>query len=94
MALVTRQFIISGKVQGVSYRDWTVQQAQQLALNGWVRNRNDGTVEVLVSGEEAAVQDFVTRCHAGPSRANVEAITERAVDEAVSFSGFERRSTV
>ena len=46
----TVQVIVSGKVQGVWYRGWTVGKAQELNLNGWVRNLTDGRVEVLVSG--------------------------------------------
>ena len=62
---------ISGRVQGVSYRYWTVGEATQRGLNGWVRNRRDGSVEALVSGPIGAVDDLIEACRRGPSAARV-----------------------
>lgn len=66
--------LISGRVQGVGYRAWTVSQAYKHGLSGWVRNRTDGTVEAVVSGESQAVQAFVAACHTGPLAARVDAV--------------------
>ncbi len=55
MGDATKRLRIHGRVQGVFYRAWTVQEATALGLRGWVRNRRDGTVEMLVSGDTAAV---------------------------------------
>lgn len=63
--------VISGKVQGVYYRKWTVENATKLSLNGWVRNCKDGTVEAVFSGKPNAVDHMVNICKSGPSRARV-----------------------
>lgn len=69
---------ITGRVQGVAYRAWTARQASMLSLSGWVRNRSDGSVEVLLSGPEAAVRAMIGRCYRGPLAARVSAISEQA----------------
>src|SRR3954470_9006119 len=89
----TVRLIISGRVQGVSYRWWMVGEATRRDLNGWVRNRRDGNVEALVSGMAADVDDLIEACRQGPAAArvtNVEIIPE---DGAVT-GGFEQRATV
>ena len=63
--------VISGKVQGLYYRKWTVDNATKLSLNGWVRNRKDGTVEAVFFGKPNAVDHMVVMCKSGPSRARV-----------------------
>ena len=71
-----RRVVISGRVQGVGYRDWMLREAVRLGVHGWVRNRPDGTVEALVAGEEAAVQALLLLCRRGPVLARVDAIAE------------------
>jgi acylphosphatase len=84
---------ISGRVQGVSYRWWTVGEATKRGLNGWVRNRRDGSVEALVSGPVAAVDDLIEACRQGPSAARVTDI--QISDEAGAVTGgFEQHATV
>ncbi len=68
---------ISGRVQGVWFRGWTVEQARSRALDGWVRNRADGTVEAIFVGPLEAVDEMVVACHDGPPAADV---VEVAVD--------------
>ena len=65
---------IAGRVQGVGFRDWVVEEARARGLNGWVRNRSDGTVEAFVSGADAAVQDILRACTQGPPAASVTGI--------------------
>jgi acylphosphatase len=89
----TVRLIISGRVQGVSYRYWTVGEATRRGLNGWVRNRRDGSVEALVSGPVAEVDDLVEACRTGPSAARVTGIDVTPEEGAVT-GGFEQRSTV
>jgi len=65
---------IEGLVQGVWFRDWTVAEASRRGLSGWVRNRADGSVEALFSGEDASVDAMVEACRKGPPRARVVAV--------------------
>ncbi|HVC55950.1 MAG TPA: acylphosphatase [Stellaceae bacterium] len=83
---------IAGRVQGVGYRAWALQQAARLGLRGWVRNRVDGTVEALVIGEEEAVAAMIEACGEGPFAARVRAV---AVDEVADdgSAGFRPRPT-
>jgi acylphosphatase len=67
---------IQGRVQGVYYRGWTVEEATARGLRGWVRNRADGAVEALFIGPEAAVRDMVRACRRGPPLAAVVRIEE------------------
>jgi acylphosphatase len=63
---------ISGRVQGVWYRGWTVETAHRLGLEGWVRNRADGSVEALFHGAEGAVNAMLELCRQGPPAARVD----------------------
>jgi acylphosphatase len=79
--------VIHGKVQGVWYRAWTVEQARQRRLAGWVRNRRDGTVEAVFAGDGASVEAMIEACRTGPKRARVGEI-ERFPAEAPQGTGF------
>jgi acylphosphatase len=76
MSGAIRQVRISGRVQGVGYRAWVEHRARAHGLEGWVRNRRDGSVEALFSGPEDAVTDMIAGCRRGPSSARVEAVQE------------------
>ena len=65
---------IQGTVQGVGYRAWMRHEAHALGLDGWVRNRRDGSVEALVAGERNAVDALIKRCHDGPLPGGVSAV--------------------
>jgi acylphosphatase len=67
---------IRGRVQGVGYRAWIEHQAMASRLEGWVRNRSDGSVEALFSGPAGIVANMVALCRRGPPSARVEAVTE------------------
>ena len=84
---------IRGRVQGVWFRGWAVDQATRLGISGWVRNRRDGSVEVLVVGPEAAVEAMVHACRSGPPAARVETV-ERAPAEGITGRGFVQKPTV
>ena len=92
MRMRTKRLIIEGRVQGVFYRAWTAEQADELGLRGWVRNRRDGSVEILVSGDGAALDELIRRCREGPPAARVEQIEVEESDEAAP-AGFEKRAT-
>ena len=81
--------IIHGKVQGVFFRAWTQQQAQQLGLHGWVRNLPDGGVEVLTEGSNEALEKLHEACHRGPPAAQVSRVESNWEESAESFSRFE-----
>ena len=67
---------ITGRVQGIGFRYWTIDQAIALGLRGWVRNRGDGSVEAVFGGAAVAVAEMVRRCHRGPSFAHVERVEQ------------------
>lgn len=90
---VAKHLRIYGHVQGVSYRAWSIQTAQQIGLTGWVRNRKDGSVEALAIGDTEGLQRFITACHKGPTLAKVENIDISDAD-LEELSDFEFRETV
>ena len=71
-----RQVAIRGRVQGVGYRAWVDHQAQAYGLDGWVRNRRDGSVEALFSGPTEVVTKMVALCWRGPPSAQVDTVVE------------------
>ena len=71
MAAVVRHVTISGRVQGVGYRAWVERQAAARGLSGWVRNRRDGAVETVFSGDAQAVEAMIADCRIGPRAAFV-----------------------
>ena len=73
MAVVTH-VSIRGRVQGVGYRAWAVDEARRRGLAGWVRNRRDGSVEAVFSVDEDVVADMLAVCRRGPSSARVDAV--------------------
>jgi acylphosphatase len=72
MAKKTVKVIIRGRVQGVGYREWTERQAQEAGLAGYVRNRREGSVELVISGSEAQIAAMLEQCRKGPRLAAVE----------------------
>ena len=87
------RLIISGRVQGVGYRDWAIETGLRLGLTGWVRNRRDGAVEALIVGEEGAVGQMIEACRRGPMAARVEEIDVDPVDLDILPDGFTRLPT-
>lgn len=91
---ITRHLRITGRVQGVYYRASMTEEATRLGLQGWVRNRQDGSVEALAQGPASAVQALIDWAHQGPRLARVDEVLVTAVEEGVSYSGFVQRETV
>ncbi len=89
---LTRRIRVHGHVQGVWFRDWTNREAHRLGVDGWVRNRRDGTVEVLVGGEAEAVKSLIERLHEGPLHAQVDRLDIEDFDEPVP-PGFTKAAT-
>ena len=71
---ITVRVVVSGRVQGVWYRAWTKQTASALGLDGWVRNRRDGSVEAVLSGAESDVEAMISALWEGPDLAAVNAV--------------------
>jgi len=78
---------VTGRVQGVSFRWYAVQEAERLGVTGWVRNEPDGSVAAHLEGEDGAIEEMVEWCRRGPSYAVVRhvAVTESATTGARSF---------
>lgn len=87
------RLVIHGRVQGVWFRNWTMGEAKSLGVDGWVRNRADGTVEALLSGSVDPVRQLIARCHDGPPMARVDRIDEHVADPVEPGFGFEQRSS-
>ncbi len=89
---ITRHLIVTGRVQGVGFRQFVAATARELGITGWVRNRADGSVEAVVAGTTEAVQTMLERTRRGPAFA---AVTNLKVGDAQgSFERFEVLPTV
>ncbi len=75
-----KRLTITGLVHRVGYRAWMAREAARLGVSGWVRNRPDGTVEALVHGDAAAVEELLRACRLGPRLATVASITEELAE--------------
>ena len=73
-----RHVMVRGRVQGVGYRAWVEHEALRRGLDGWARNRRDGSVEAVLAGPPDAVATMVAACRRGPSSARVEGVDARA----------------
>lgn len=69
---VRRRAIVRGRVQGVFFRDTTAERARASGVAGWVRNRDDGSVEAVFEGEDDAVAKLLEFAHEGSEQAAVE----------------------
>ncbi|HEV7997032.1 MAG TPA: acylphosphatase [Stellaceae bacterium] len=79
---------VSGRVQGVGYRAWAIEAAKSLGLRGWVRNRSDGSVELLATGPTESVAAMVEACWYGPPAARVDRVelVEAPDDDSAGFA--------
>jgi acylphosphatase len=83
---------ITGKVQGVGYRIWAERTALSMKLRGWVRNRSDGSVELLATGTDDAVAKLIEACWRGPRAAMVNDVAVEGAEDDGS-AGFSTRPT-
>jgi acylphosphatase len=90
-APTTHHLSIRGRVQGVGFREGMCDQALRLGVTGWVRNRHDGSVEAVVQGEQAQVDELLRWVHRGPPAAMVLRVEVAPADG--TFDRFERRPT-
>jgi acylphosphatase len=73
---VVRRVLVQGVVQGVGYRAWVEREANARDIEGWVRNRRDGSVEALFAGPAAVVTEMIAACGQGPRMAKVKAVDD------------------
>jgi len=85
----TYHYTVSGRVQGVCFRHYTVREAERLDIAGTVRNLPGGEVEVFAQGEEAAITKFEAFLHMGPRSASVERVEREVLDQQEVFRGFD-----
>jgi acylphosphatase len=91
--ITTLRLRIEGSVQAVGFRYFTMEEARRLGIDGWVRNRSDGTVEALASGNTKAVEAFVAACMRGPPGSRVTNVDLHKADPPAE-RGFHRRPSV
>ena len=84
--------VIRGRVQGVGYRAWLAREAESRDLDGWVRNRRDGTVEAVLAGPGILVDEVLERARRGPSAARVEAVESAPAED--PGTGFDVKPTI
>ena len=82
-----RRYLVKGRVQGVGFRWFVEYEARRIGVGGWVRNREDGAVEVLASGTDAQLGSLYDRLREGPRAARIDRVE---VDEAAPFSGYQK----
>ena len=85
--MITQRLLISGRVQGVGYRDWMIGEATRLGVSGWVRNVGAAQVEATVQGDANAVAELIQLCYRGPGFARVDAVDVSPAG-GIPYSGF------
>ena len=93
MADISIKVVIEGRVQGIGFRWWITEWANARNLDGWVRNRHEGTVEALFHGAEESVRAMVEACNEGPPNARVRNVRQTE-DEPPDEPGFMHRESV
>ncbi|MDO6415953.1 acylphosphatase [Sphingomonas sp. BIUV-7] len=93
--MIRRRLCINGRVQGVFYRAWFAEQAKALGLDGWVRNRADGSVEAVVQGPTEMVEAIVAKAREGsPASRVADVVVGDDPPPHETLQGFEKRPTV
>jgi len=90
---ISRRIHVKGKVQGVFFRAWTIEQAQALGLDGWVRNRHDGSVEAVAAGPAGKVEQLIARLREGSPASRVDAVHVEETPGIVG-RGFTQKPTI
>jgi len=89
MAKIRVRVFVTGKVQGVFFRQAMKVMAKKHKVTGWVRNLKDGRVEAVLEGEDLKVSTMIEWCHAGPANARVEDVEIRNEEYTGEFSKFD-----
>jgi len=85
------RIVVAGRVQGVGFRYSTVYEARRLSLSGWVRNRHDGTVEILAEGRPDDIEAMLTWCRLGPPGSRVHSVQHTDEPADPPLRGFDIR---
>jgi acylphosphatase len=85
----TFHYTISGRVQGIAFRHYTVREAEKWGISGTVRNLDNGDVEVYAQSDEAAIAHFELFLHTGPRLAQVDKVEKEVLDQVEVFRGFD-----
>lgn len=80
---------VTGRVQGIMFRDFTMRKARGLGISGTVENLKDGSVRIVAVGEEGALRTFLNKIHKGPTFSRVENVEVKWSNPVHSFSGFD-----
>ena len=90
--MATQQLVVSGKVQGVGFRDWVTRQARENGITGWVRNLKDGRVEILANGEDESLAILIDIIREGPPMARIDHVDANPA-QSRGEKGFTKRFT-
>ncbi len=93
MQPVARRIRVTGRVQGVGFRNFVAVHARRLGVDGFVRNRNDGSVDALAVGQPEQVDALIALCHEGPTASKVESVSVESA-EGITDKGFKQLPTV
>ena len=88
---MNRKVTFYGRVQGVWFRGFVKQSAQQLGVVGWVRNCSDGSVEAVLCGSDEAIDELLNRCRKGPPLARVDRVVSDNYSDSALFEDFQIR---
>jgi len=91
---ITRRLRISGRVQGVFFRESMRQRAEQLKVTGWVRNCANGTVEAIAQGDAFEVGRLIEWAQRGPDSAQVEKVEIESIEDDVHYAIFDKKPTL
>jgi acylphosphatase len=83
--------VVTGRVQGVWFRAWVIEEAKKRGLRGWVRNRQDGSVEALFAGNSGKVDEMLAACRHGPRMAQVKDVKIHDAGGDPAPEGFDQR---
>jgi acylphosphatase len=92
--MIRRRLVITGRVQNVFYRDWFVEQARALGIDGWVRNRADNSVEAVVQGPTEMVEAIIAKARTGSPASRVADVVVSDDAQAETLDDFAKRPTV
>ena len=91
--MIRRRLVVTGRVQNVFYRDWFGERARSLGLDGWIRNRPDGSVEAVVQGPGEMVDQMIALARQGSPASHVADVQAHDDAPAETLEGFAQRPT-